>query len=138
MAEFNPNGPLLENEDYSKIVSQNHFNRLSKILADTKGEVVMGGNTSEDKQKIEVTIVQDVLPTDSLMAGEIFGPILPIVTMETREEMVDFINANENPLALYSFTGDGELGFLPSFFIVCISTHSLLSIAHSYQHQIPL
>jgi aldehyde dehydrogenase (NAD+) len=114
MQEFNPSGPLLDNDEYSKIVSANHFGRLSKILADTKGEVVIGGNTSEDKQKIEVTIVKDVLPTDSLMAGEIFGPILPILTMDTKEEIVEFINANENPLALYSFTGDGEQSLSPS------------------------
>lgn len=72
MSEFSP-GPLLDNDDYSKIISTNHFNRLSKILASTKGEVVMGGSTSEEKQKIELTIVKGVKPDDSLMESEIFG-----------------------------------------------------------------
>lgn len=73
MKEFNPTGPLLENEQYSRIVSGRHFTRINKLLKDTKGTVVLGGESDEAKLKIEVTVVSDVLPDDSLMSEEIFG-----------------------------------------------------------------
>lgn len=91
-----------------QIITENHYNRLNKILDGTKGEVVIGGGKDDKLNKIEVTVVTNVSPSDSLMEGEIFGPLLPIVTMESREEAVAFINSNENPLALYSFTGDSN------------------------------
>lgn len=108
LEEFSPGVGLLDNENYSKIISDNHYNRLGKLLDESKGEVVIGGKKDDEKNKIEVTILTDVKEDDSLMKGEIFGPILPILTMETREDAVDFINARSNPLALYSFTGNSD------------------------------
>lgn len=49
--------------------------------------------------------------TDFFLLAWLNRPILPIVTMETKEEFSQFINSNESPLALYSFTGNGELFF---------------------------
>ncbi|BGP39510.1 Hexadecenal dehydrogenase [Rhodotorula kratochvilovae] len=95
---------LLENASFSRIVTANHFNRVSKLLDATQGEIVVGGGRDEKRQKIEVTIVRGVKGDDSLMSEEIFGPVLPIVTLPNMDEMVRFIQERETPLALYVFT----------------------------------
>lgn len=54
-------------------------------------------------------MVVDVKETDSLMVDEIFGPILPIITVETLGEAINFVNTREKPLALYIFSDDSEV-----------------------------
>lgn len=80
LAEFNPPPkgaaaskatPLVQNASYSKIVSSNHFNRLSKLLDSTKGEIVIGGQRDEATQKIEITVVTGVKGDDALMESEL-------------------------------------------------------------------
>ncbi|BGO91106.1 Hexadecenal dehydrogenase [Rhodotorula toruloides] len=95
---------LVHNPNYSRIINQNHYNRVSKLLDATKGEVVVGGGRDEKERKIEVTIVRGVKPDDSLMSEEIFGPVLPIMTLPTLDDMVKFIQSRDTPLALYVFT----------------------------------
>lgn len=127
--EFNPPAkgataatPLIKSSGYSKIVTDNHFKRLSKLLDETKGEIVIGGERDAPNRRIAVTVVTGVQEDDALMKGEclsvhidahadplvpadeIFGPILPVVTLDTPAEWVDYINARDNPLALYVFT----------------------------------
>ncbi|XP_050298743.1 aldehyde dehydrogenase, dimeric NADP-preferring-like [Anthonomus grandis grandis] len=91
-----------ENKDYCKIINANHFARLSKLLAGQK--IVMGGYTDSTKRIIEPTILVDVKPDDAIMKEEIFGPILPIITVESAEEAIEFINKREKPLAVYVFS----------------------------------
>ncbi|CAJ1974240.1 unnamed protein product [Sphenostylis stenocarpa] len=98
----------LESEDLSRIVSSNHFARLSKLLNDDKvsGKIVYGGEKDENKLRIAPTILLDV-PQDSLVMGEeIFGPLLPVITVNKLEESLDLINSGEKPLAAYVFTTD--------------------------------
>uniref|UniRef100_A0A0V0I662 Putative ovule protein n=1 Tax=Solanum chacoense TaxID=4108 RepID=A0A0V0I662_SOLCH len=73
----------LKSGDLSRIVNANHFQRLSKLLDDNKvvDKVVHGGHRDENNLKISPTILLDV-PEDSLiMKEEIFGPLLPIITV---------------------------------------------------------
>ncbi|XP_075100613.1 aldehyde dehydrogenase-like [Nicotiana tabacum] len=101
----------LKSGDLSRIVNANHFHRLSKLLDDNKvvDKVVHGGQRDENNLKIAPTILLDV-PEDSLiMKEEIFGPLLPILTVNKVEESIQFINAREKPLAAYLFTGDKKL-----------------------------
>lgn len=51
-------------------------------------------------------MVVDVDETDALMQEEIFGPILPIIAIETLDEAINFVNAREKPLALYAFSDE--------------------------------
>lgn len=55
------------------------------------------------------TVVVDVEEDDVLMEEEIFGPILPILTVESLEEGIDFINRREKPLALYVFSEESSV-----------------------------
>lgn len=55
------------------------------------------------------TVVVDVAEDDALMQEEIFGPILPILTVETLEKSIDFVNRREKPLALYVFADQSSV-----------------------------
>ncbi|XP_045829422.1 aldehyde dehydrogenase family 3 member H1 isoform X1 [Trifolium pratense] len=101
----------LESKDLSRIVNSNHFARLSKLLDDDKvsGKTVYGGEKDESKLRISPTILLDV-PRDSLiMNEEIFGPLLPIITVDKLEESFDVINSGPKPLAAYLFTNNKKL-----------------------------
>ena len=52
------------------------------------------------------TILSGVNNDMSIMQDEIFGPLLPIVSFDSREEMVEYINRNDNALATYVFSDD--------------------------------
>ncbi|GAA5990771.1 hypothetical protein JCM10908_000008 [Rhodotorula pacifica] len=95
---------LTANKDYSRVINERHYKRLSGLLDKTKGEIVFGGKRDDQERKIEVTVVRNVKADDALMADEIFGPILPVVTLPNKDAMIRFIQERETPLALYVFT----------------------------------
>ena len=99
VAEFEAGNPAGK-----KIVNERHFNRLTTALAATKGQVAVGGGSDPAALKIEPTVVVDPDPGEPLMTDEIFGPILPIVTVQSLTEAIDFVNARPKPLAAYLFT----------------------------------
>ncbi|XP_044480379.1 aldehyde dehydrogenase family 3 member H1-like [Mangifera indica] len=101
----------LESKDLSRIVNSNHFTRLSNMLDDEKvsGKIVHGGERDKSNLRIAPTILLDV-PRDSLiMSEEIFGPLLPILTVDKIENSFDIINAGSKPLAAYLFTNNKML-----------------------------
>lgn len=87
-----------------RIVNERHFDRLASSLAATKGEVAVGGGTDAAALKIQPTVVVDPDLDEPLMRDEIFGPILPIVTVQNLDEAIDFVNSRPKPLAAYLFT----------------------------------
>ncbi|MBS1693710.1 MAG: aldehyde dehydrogenase family protein [Actinobacteria bacterium] len=88
-----------------RIVNARHFDRLASYLAGTKGRVAVGGGTDAGALRIEPTVVVDPDPAEPLMREEIFGPILPVVTVQTIDEAITFVNARPKPLSAYLFTG---------------------------------
>jgi aldehyde dehydrogenase (NAD+) len=87
-----------------RIVNQRHFDRLTASLAATKGTVAIGGGSDAASMKIQPTVVVDPDPGEPLMQDEIFGPILPIVTVQSLDEAIEFVNLRPKPLAAYLFT----------------------------------
>ncbi|XP_076238719.1 aldehyde dehydrogenase type III isoform X5 [Calliopsis andreniformis] len=94
-----------ESSDLTRIISDNHYQRLVKYL-NGNGKVAIGGNCDPIERYISPTILIDVKPTDPIMQNEIFGPILPFVNVNNAYEAINFINSRENPLVLYIFTKD--------------------------------
>lgn len=92
----------VENNEYSKIVSDRHFNRLVNFLKD--GKVEHGGQYDVASHKIEPTILTDVSWESSIMEEEIFGPILPLLTYQNLDDVITEVNKHPKPLALYVFT----------------------------------
>ncbi|CAJ1499165.1 aldehyde dehydrogenase family protein [[Mycobacterium] burgundiense] len=91
-----------------RIVNERQFDRLASLIATTTGEIAAGGGTDRAALRIEPTVIVDPAPTDPVMSEEIFGPILPILTVESAEAAVKFVNARPKPLALYVFTKSGQ------------------------------
>ncbi len=90
--------------DGKRIVNQRHFDRLASSLAATKGTVAVGGGSNASQLKIQPTVVVDPDPDEPLMKDEIFGPILPVVTVRSLDEAINFVNSRPKPLAAYLFT----------------------------------
>ncbi len=95
-------GDYLENRDYGKIINEKHFDRLAGLIDPQK--TIYGGRLDRGLLKIEPTVMDGVTPEDAVMQQEIFGPILPILEYEYTQDVIDYIDANEKPLALYMFT----------------------------------
>ena len=90
--------------DYGRIVSQRHFDRLKALL--TSGTIYHGGQHDRDDRFIAPTILVNTAPDSPAMQDEIFGPILPVLEVESIQEVVEFINARPSPLGLYVFAED--------------------------------
>ncbi|EXB53545.1 Aldehyde dehydrogenase family 3 member I1 [Morus notabilis] len=101
----------LETRDVSRIVNKYHFSRLLKLLDEDKvsDKIVLGGQSNEDQLRIAPTILLDVPDDTEIMKEEIFGPFLPIVTVEKIEDSFDVINSRPQPLVAYLFTNNDQL-----------------------------
>lgn len=108
-----PSG-IKDNDDYTSIVNQRHYDRLNGYLEDAKSkgaEVIeinpAGENFSQQPHhKMAPHLVLN--PTDDMqvMQDEIFGPILPIKTYKDTSDAVAYVNDNPRPLGLYYFGED--------------------------------
>ncbi|KPP59974.1 aldehyde dehydrogenase family 3 member B1-like, partial [Scleropages formosus] len=98
-----------ECDDMGRIVSQKHCARLVSLLERSTGKVVIGGETDKEEKYIAPTVLVDVKETDALMEEEIFGPILPIISIDTLADAISFVNAREKPLALYVFSDESKV-----------------------------
>eukprot|EP00658_Telonema_sp_P-2_P001767 TRINITY_DN10667_c0_g1_i4.p1 TRINITY_DN10667_c0_g1~~TRINITY_DN10667_c0_g1_i4.p1 ORF type:complete len:501 (-),score=179.11 TRINITY_DN10667_c0_g1_i4:211-1713(-) len=95
---------MLQCKSYPRIVNGNHFNRIKKLMVPENGEIFVGGEMSEEDKFIAPTVFTKVNVDSPLMKEEIFGPLLPVIPYKTKEEVAQFINARDKPLALYLFT----------------------------------
>ncbi|XP_037373356.1 aldehyde dehydrogenase family 3 member B2 [Talpa occidentalis] len=90
-----------------RIISEKQFGRLQGLLG--CGRVAIGGQSDEGDRYIAPTVLVDVKETEPVMQEEIFGPILPIVTVGSLDEAIEFINRREKPLALYAFSSSSQV-----------------------------
>lgn len=93
--------------DYGRIVNERHYDRLSALL-DAGGfeAVVTGGIGNRDDRYLAPTVLAGVDPSSAVMQEEIFGPILPVISVPDVDAAVAFVNQRPHPLALYVFTKD--------------------------------
>ncbi len=94
----------LENKDYGKIINEKHFERLCGLIDENK--VVIGGKKDVKTCRIEPTVMDNVNETDAVMGEEIFGPIMPILTFENFDKLIEELKDKDKPLALYLFSGN--------------------------------
>ena len=93
-----------ETDPLLRIVNQRQFDRLVALISASDGKVVTGGGSDSAELRIEPTVIVDPSPTDAVMADEIFGPILPVLTVDSLDSAVELVNSKPKPLALYLFT----------------------------------
>ena len=97
-------------DDYGRIISDNHFERISSLLgASGSGTVATGGTTDAATRYIAPTVLLDPDPESSIMSEEIFGPLLPVITVDDVDAAIDFVNVREKPLALYVFSASDDI-----------------------------
>ena len=94
--------------DFGRIVNVQHHRRLMNLLKGG-GQIVVGGQAREDERYLAPTILRDVSSDAPVMSEEIFGPILPVLSVKDIAEAIAFVNARPKPLALYLFTKDREV-----------------------------
>ncbi|MEM6414429.1 MAG: coniferyl aldehyde dehydrogenase [Pseudomonadota bacterium] len=100
-----------QTNDYTSIVSDEHFDRLTNLVAqarDAKVPIIEVGEPAAlgKLRKLPLTLVLDPPKTLGIMQEEIFGPILPIIGVQSLDEAIKYIDAGERPLALYWFGDD--------------------------------
>ena len=92
----------LDNKNYGKIINEKHFDRILGLI--DKEKVAFGGNSDRDALRIEPTVMDNVTFSDAVMQEEIFGPVMPVLTFDSLDEVIRNVNAMPHPLALYLFT----------------------------------
>lgn len=95
-----------KSEHFVRIVNDAAFERLKGYLAD--GEVVFGGKTDKDERYFSPTVLDHVSPDSPVMQEEIFGPIFPVQTFSSLDDVIRFVSMREKPLALYYFGSQGD------------------------------
>ncbi|KAF8892031.1 Aldehyde/histidinol dehydrogenase [Mucidula mucida] len=135
--EFYPDGPFAAGV-MGKMVTAEAFKRVTGLLKATQGTIAFGGDVDEATKAIAPTVVVDVPFNDALMSEEIFGPVLPIVTVASIDEGIDFVNNGEHPLAIYVFGKDEQFKkqVLSQTQSGAISMNDV--VLHAASHELPL
>ena len=91
-------------DDLARIINKNHFLRLKNLLENQI--ILFGGETNKETNYIAPTLIDEPKLNSPVMQDEIFGPILPIISYSTENELDTIINSYEKPLSLYVFSED--------------------------------
>ncbi|KAI3404678.2 HFD1 [Candida oxycetoniae] len=104
--EFYP-GLTKDDPNFTHIIHERAFNNLSKMIASSDGDIIVGGETETDAASrfIPPTVIDNVKWSDSTMQQEIFGPILPIIKYDSLSDAIsEVVTQHDTPLAQYVFT----------------------------------
>jgi aldehyde dehydrogenase (NAD+) len=94
-------GNIKESPDFARIINQVNTERLAGYLEGQK--ILIGGDTDLEERYIEPTIVEVKDMDNILMKEEIFGPILPLITYRSLDDVINYIRSKPRPLCLYIF-----------------------------------
>ncbi|MBD3300129.1 MAG: aldehyde dehydrogenase family protein, partial [Candidatus Moranbacteria bacterium] len=90
--------------DFSKIINIEHFERLNKLLNLHRENVIYGGKTDKNSLYISPTLLVNLNPGSEIQKQEIFGPLLPIIEINSIDEAIEYVNKKPKPLTLYIFS----------------------------------
>lgn len=109
IGEFYGDDPR-HSDDYGRIVNGDHHERLSGLLADERsGRKHTGGSVDAADRYIAPTLLIDPDHDAPVMTEEIFGPLLPVIAVDSIDDAVAFVNERPKPLALYVFSDDDDI-----------------------------
>lgn len=126
------------NKDFPRVINSRHVERINKLINNSTGKVLLGGNSESSAKFLEPTIIDSPSYDDSILKEEIFGPVLPIVEVSSVEEAAEKVNlVCGTPLALYVFAEDQKV---IDYFLsnttsggVCVNT----TLEHNSNHNLP-
>jgi coniferyl-aldehyde dehydrogenase len=135
--------PDINSNDYTSIIDEKAFNRLTDALADAQQKGATLVNLSNEQQpnpenrKMPLHLVLNSTDDMVLRQREIFGPIMPVIPYKDKQDILDYINGRDRPLAFYPFTNDKPL---QQFYLdrvmsggVCVND----ALLHPGQHDLP-
>jgi acyl-CoA reductase-like NAD-dependent aldehyde dehydrogenase len=96
-----------QSPDYGRIVNEKATERLKGLL--DSGKAVVGGTADVKDRYIAPTVLVDVAWDSPIMQEEIFGPIIPILEVDSVQTVIDWVNSNPAPLGLYIFAEDDDV-----------------------------
>ncbi|KAI8930792.1 hypothetical protein NX059_011816 [Plenodomus lindquistii] len=109
LADFYPQG-VRNSPDFGRIVNQRQFHRLKKMLDSSNGKIIVGGTMDEADLFIEPTVVQVDNISDSLVSDESFGPLIPLLPVDSLDEAIRLANeVHDTPLGTYAFGNKKEM-----------------------------
>jgi aldehyde dehydrogenase (NAD+) len=97
-------GDPQHNLDYGRIVNVHHYDRLMDLLE--SGDIYYSGEHDRDSLFVAPTILVNVVADSPIMHEEVFGPILPVLEVDSVEAAINYVNARPRPLGLYVFAED--------------------------------
>jgi aldehyde dehydrogenase (NAD+) len=96
-----------QSPDYGRVINRRNFDRLVTFF--DSGTIVAGGESDPDELYIAPTVLVDVSVDSPIMQDEVFGPILPVLEIDSVERVIDWVNTRPRPLGLYVFTEDEDV-----------------------------
>jgi coniferyl-aldehyde dehydrogenase len=135
--------PDLNAADFTSIIDERAYARLQRALDDARAKgaqlinLAEGQQPDERQRKLAPHLVLNVSEDMELMQREIFGPILPVRTYRSEQEVADYINSRDRPLAIYPFTHDRRL---QQFYIRNVMSGGVgvnEALLHVAQHDLP-
>jgi aldehyde dehydrogenase (NAD+) len=102
-------GGAIKKESIAQIVNDRNFNRVKALFDDAvaKGATVAaGGELEAEDLTIHPTMLTEVTPQMNILQEEIFAPVLPVMTYDNLDQVIDYIAAQDKPLALYIYSKD--------------------------------
>ncbi|MFA7281289.1 MAG: coniferyl aldehyde dehydrogenase [Sterolibacterium sp.] len=140
---FDERYPDINGADYTSIIDERAYRRLQETLMDAreKGATLVNlaekQNPRADLRKFPPHLILNPTEDMLVMQREIFGPLLPILSYRNRDDVADYINRHDRPLALYPFTHNREL---QNFFISHVMSGGVSvneGLLHVGQHDLP-
>ncbi|CUT98793.1 aldehyde dehydrogenase family 3 member B1 [Echinococcus multilocularis] len=101
--------PKIDTKNYGRIISMEHTERLKEMIFKTEGKLVLGGYVHVPAKFVQPTVFCDVPEYDILMQFEIFGPILPVITVNSPEEALEYVSNQKKPQAVYVFSSKKDV-----------------------------
>jgi coniferyl-aldehyde dehydrogenase len=135
--------PDIEHTDYTAIIDDRSMRRLADTLADAeeKGATIVKLNENQaanfETRKMPLHLVMDTTPDMTIRNRETFGPLLMVLTYRDHQEVVDYVNAHDRPLALYPFTNDNKLADMYIERVMSGGVTVNDALFHVAQHDIP-
>lgn len=100
-------GSFSDPVDYTRVINDGQYARLQGYLDDARSRglevITLAGEAKPDQRLLPPTLVLEPGDDARIMQEEIFGPILPIKSVDTLDEAIAYVNAHDRPLALYPF-----------------------------------
>lgn len=135
--------PDIDSPDYTSIIDDRSFRRLEQTLEDAREKGATVINLSKDQppnretRKMPMHLVLDTTDNMTIRSRETFGPLLMVLTYQTPEEVIKYVNGQDRPLAMYPFTNNKELQQLYVDRIMSGGVTVNDALFHVAQHDLP-